>query len=72
MSLAEAERDLLSSKNHKSIFRRYGVEILESLCTKYNLAVVATGKRLLPLKADYTTALLAYKVTTITARCLRR
>ena len=68
MSLAEAESDLLSSKKHKSIFHRYKVEILKSLCTKYNLAVIATGKRLLPIKADYTTALLAYKVTTIVSR----
>ena len=68
MSLAEAERTLFSSKINKSLFQKYKVDILESLCAKYNLAVIATGKRLSPLKADYTTALLAYKVTIVIVR----
>ena len=62
MSLADAEVILLSNKKGKSVFQNYKVPILRALCSKYGLAVQATGKKGSPIRVDYTKALFTYKV----------
>ena len=62
MSLADAEVVLLSNKKGKSIFQKFNVPILQALCSKFGLAVQATGKKGSPIKVDYMNALLTYKV----------
>ena len=61
MSLADAEVDLLSNKKGKSL-QKYNVPILRALCSKFALAVQATGKKGSPIKVDYIKALLIYRV----------
>ena len=62
MSLNDAEADLLSDQFHKTTFDGYNVDVLEVLCSRYQLVITPTGKRRSPLKKDYIQALNAYKV----------
>lgn len=68
-TVVEAEADLLSNKVFKSLFVKYNVDVLEALCTKYDLAVTPTGRRSSPLKNDYIDALNIYKVSSCIAKC---
>ena len=70
MSIVEAEADLLKKKVFKSTFVKYNVDVLEVLCTRHNIAVTPTGRRLSPLKNDYIAALNAYKVSYHVEICL--
>ena len=62
MSLVDAEAYLLSDTFYKTAFDRWNSDILEALCSQYQLVVTPTGTRLSPLKKDYIQALNTYKV----------
>jgi hypothetical protein len=58
MSLAAAEAHLLKPRFiGKSSFDKYAVSVLRSLCTKFELEVVSSGKSAKPIKKDYIAAL---------------
>ena len=62
MSIVEAEADLLSNRVFKTTFLKYTINVLNVLCTRYNITVTPTGRRSSPLKRDYVNALNTYAV----------
>lgn len=59
-TLERAEQILLQKQYSKSTFERYSADVLRTLCHKYSVAVVSTGRRQKALKKDYINALWTY------------
>jgi hypothetical protein len=60
MSLAAAEAHVLKPRFGQSLFNKYSVGVLRSLCTKFKLEVASTGKWGKPIKQDYIATLLDF------------
>lgn len=62
MSFEQAEATLLKESFTKSSFVKYRANVLQQLCTKYEIPVQGTGRcaRRRVIKSDYIAALMGY------------